>query len=248
MSYIKIARIVYFILALGIITFIFSNSAQVSDVSSEKSRNLLKNALSLIDKLDVVDQTKSIKKHIIEEPIKDEKSIERPISEINFQPDETHETDNPAAGEAVVNKPAEPKEETPKEPEIQENNMTIRIKEDYRIYFGRYTKKEFLATFNKITRKAAHFAEYAILSMALSLMFIAFGKRKRSLYIHCFAAGTVCACFDEMIQLFTDGRAASIYDVLVDFGGLVFGFIIIYHILGKNLIITFNRAAADYLT
>lgn len=72
-----------------------------------------------------------------------------------------------------------------------------------------------------IVRKLAHFTEYTILGVLLSLTT---GETKcRRLILVPWILGACVACCDETIQLFSDGRAGQIADVLLDSSGVLFG-------------------------
>ncbi len=72
-------------------------------------------------------------------------------------------------------------------------------------------------------RKLAHFTEYSVLGALLSL---AVGCHTAQ-SLHCFLAslgiGTVYAVTDEVHQLFVDGRACQIQDMLIDSVGVAVG-------------------------
>lgn len=72
-----------------------------------------------------------------------------------------------------------------------------------------------------LVRKAAHFTEYFILGILLSLT-VREAKWNRPL-LKSWALGTMVACCDETIQLFSDGRAGMITDVMLDSSGVFTG-------------------------
>ena len=72
-----------------------------------------------------------------------------------------------------------------------------------------------------LVRKAAHFTEYFILGVLLSLT-VREAKWKSVLLVP-WIMGTCVACCDETIQLFSDGRAGQITDVMLDSSGVVTG-------------------------
>ena len=74
-------------------------------------------------------------------------------------------------------------------------------------------------------RKAAHFTEYFILGILLSLT-VREAKWNRPL-LKAWALGTLVACCDETIQLFSDGRAGMITDVMLDSSGVFTGCVIL---------------------
>ena len=82
------------------------------------------------------------------------------------------------------------------------------------------------------TRKTAHFTEYFILAVAISLPLYVYGIRGIWLMLTALILCVGFACLDEYHQLFVSGRGASKKDVLIDsFGslsGIVFTRIIGY--------------------
>lgn len=80
-----------------------------------------------------------------------------------------------------------------------------------------------------LVRKAAHFTEYFILGVLLSLT-VREAKWKRILLAP-WLMGTCVACCDETIQLFSDGRAGQITDVMIDSSGVFTGCVILMLLL-----------------
>ena len=76
-----------------------------------------------------------------------------------------------------------------------------------------------------LVRKAAHFTEYFILGVLLSLT-VREAKWKRVLLAP-WILGTLVACCDETIQLFSDGRAGQITDVMLDSSGVLTGCVLV---------------------
>ena len=76
-----------------------------------------------------------------------------------------------------------------------------------------------------LVRKAAHFTEYFILGNLLSLT-VREAKWKKVLLAP-WLMGTMVACCDETIQLFSDGRAGQITDVMLDSSGVLTGCVIL---------------------
>ena len=72
-----------------------------------------------------------------------------------------------------------------------------------------------------LVRKAAHFTEYFILGGLLSLT-IREAKWNRVMLAP-WVMGTLVACCDETIQLFSEGRAGQITDVMLDSFGVLTG-------------------------
>lgn len=79
-----------------------------------------------------------------------------------------------------------------------------------------------------IVRKTAHFTEFFIQSILMSLS--VYDKKYRGAAIYVLFLGLFTACCDELLQFFTDGRDSLVRDVFIDFGGTVcaaavFGFL-----------------------
>ena len=91
-------------------------------------------------------------------------------------------------------------------------------------YFGIVFKDDLLL------RKFAHFAEFFLLGIELSLLSILNFGRKVKPCVFAAAAALFVAAADEFIQLFS-GRHASIADVLLDFSGSVFGIAAVWTVL-----------------
>ena len=75
-----------------------------------------------------------------------------------------------------------------------------------------------------LIRKAAHFTEYFILGVLLS-MTVREANWTRPL-LKPWILGTLVACCDETIQLFSEGRAGMITDVMLDSSGVLTGCVI----------------------
>lgn len=74
-------------------------------------------------------------------------------------------------------------------------------------------------------RKAAHFCEFSLLSFSLTnAVFATFNNKKAG--IIAFSCACLYAVTDELHQLFSDGRACSVRDVLIDSAGALLGAVI----------------------
>ena len=84
-------------------------------------------------------------------------------------------------------------------------------------------------TFHKYTRKAAHALEFMALGLCVSGAFynvyLKSGKKYISLLLFLGLSSSFC---DEYIQGFKKGRSSETGDILIDFGGFVLGFLIIF--------------------
>lgn len=80
-----------------------------------------------------------------------------------------------------------------------------------------------------IVRKTAHFTEYFAIGFSIFMTAFSFNNSKPYRYItHILFCGLFTAVIDETIQLFTDGRAGQVADVLLDFSGCVTGITITF--------------------
>lgn len=75
----------------------------------------------------------------------------------------------------------------------------------------------------RFVRKGAHFSEFALLGfLSFFTFYLYFFAKKNSCFL-CFCAASALAlaggAADETIQIFIDGRAASVLDAFLDFGG-----------------------------
>lgn len=73
-------------------------------------------------------------------------------------------------------------------------------------------------------RKAAHFTEFAALGFSFTTSLIL--RRSDNLYIKSTVFGVLYAAFDEMHQLFSVGRACSVFDMMIDTSGYITGLIV----------------------
>jgi VanZ family protein len=83
------------------------------------------------------------------------------------------------------------------------------------------TSPETLAVVNVITRKIAHFTEYAILGFLAARAFRTSPHPaiNRRWFLICIALVVVYALLDEYHQSFVPSRTASIFDSLIDMAG-----------------------------
>lgn len=80
------------------------------------------------------------------------------------------------------------------------------------------------------TRKAAHFTEYAVFAMTISLPLYVYGVRGFRLYIWALLLTALYAGSDEFHQLYVPGREGQLRDVVIDTCGGLFGLIIAHPI------------------
>ncbi len=82
-----------------------------------------------------------------------------------------------------------------------------------------------------LVRKIAHLAEYALVGFWLMLCLRVYTRRFVRHISWPLFAGLLIAVVDETIQLFTDGRSASITDIWIDFTGVTLGLIAAFLLL-----------------
>lgn len=80
-----------------------------------------------------------------------------------------------------------------------------------------------------LIRKGAHFTEYFILGILMSCT-VRETRCTRTVFVP-WILGSVVACCDETIQLFSDGRAGRILDVMLDSSGVLTGCLVLFSLL-----------------
>jgi VanZ family protein len=89
-----------------------------------------------------------------------------------------------------------------------------------------------------MVRKAAHFCEYALFGLLITSTIHAWRvKIKPHVYMLLFWC-LLIPVSDESLQLFVDGRAGMVQDVVLDFAGAIFG-ILVY--VGISSLLRFCR-------
>lgn len=77
-------------------------------------------------------------------------------------------------------------------------------------------------------RKCAHATEYMILGFLISGTFYSEKRAKKVYYLFYFIIGVLYASSDEIHQLFIEGRAGRVTDVLIDSFGVIMGCLFFY--------------------
>lgn len=80
-------------------------------------------------------------------------------------------------------------------------------------------------------RKAAHFTEFFMQGVFLTLFFKNTRLRLQGGAVYAAFLGLFTACCDEFIQLFFDGRGSQVSDVFIDFSGTAASILVIAAIL-----------------
>lgn len=82
-----------------------------------------------------------------------------------------------------------------------------------------------------VVRKLAHFTEYTILGLLLSLTVHSYVRKPKKTLLLSLALGAVVPICDELIQLFPEGRSCEVRDMLIDFSGVAFAALIVFLII-----------------
>lgn len=90
-----------------------------------------------------------------------------------------------------------------------------------------------------VIRKLAHFSEFAVLSILISISFRSFGFSAKAASAS-ILLGFLYAVSDEIHQYFVPGRACRMFDILVDTLGASLGYLIFF-VSYKIRIRTFER-------
>lgn len=84
-----------------------------------------------------------------------------------------------------------------------------------------------------ILRKGAHFVEFAGLGLCLcNALYASFGYRLTPVFA--LVGSVIYAISDEVHQIFSEGRACRITDVLIDSAGALLGIIIVFIIIKER--------------
>src|SRR5690554_701984 len=88
-------------------------------------------------------------------------------------------------------------------------------------------------TFSLIIRKTAHFTEFFLLGVFWYMVYAKYFKSVKLIgvvLIH----GLLTAILDETVQLFVDGRSGEVFDVLIDFSGVLVSVLIMTFFIGQK--------------
>jgi len=116
---------------------------------------------------------------------------------------------------------------------------------DIKIFLPNYDKlpyekqQEIKDKITLVVRKTAHFTEFAILGFFLMIHLLSYNKPNikyfnRKMFICAFISlivGVLYAFSDEIHQMFVTDRYSSIYDVMIDSSGVLFGIVVLILIL-----------------
>ncbi len=83
-------------------------------------------------------------------------------------------------------------------------------------------------TINGIVRTAAHFTEYGILGVLVTILSFTYMKKGRTVFATALGASFAYAWSDEFHQSFVPLRSCSVEDVAVDLLGALLGIILVY--------------------
>lgn len=88
-----------------------------------------------------------------------------------------------------------------------------------------------------LVRKIAHFSEFALLGVLFRWLFAMVMEKKPLRFLLPLSCGMACAVIDECIQIFSPGRVCSLWDMCIDWCGILTGvgcFILIQWITKKK--------------
>jgi len=80
-------------------------------------------------------------------------------------------------------------------------------------------------------RKTAHFTEYSILGILLTITVISYVRRIRPTLAIALPLGLIVSICDELIQLGSEGRSCEIADMALDFSAVIFAALTVTGIL-----------------
>lgn len=87
--------------------------------------------------------------------------------------------------------------------------------------------KSIVTSLHTPVRKVAHFTEYLILSLLLYNALVVSGVSKNKIFLIALLICFLYSCSDEIHQLFINGRAGKLYDVVIDTTGSLVGLVIL---------------------
>lgn len=96
---------------------------------------------------------------------------------------------------------------------------------------SRFTERFNFTVSHHFLRKAAHFTEFFMQGVFLTLFFKNTRLRLQGGAVYVAFLGLLTACCDEFIQLFFDGRGSQVSDVFIDFSGTVTSILIVAAVL-----------------
>lgn len=101
------------------------------------------------------------------------------------------------------------------------NTAALLLYEVLHLLFGESAPSvtEFMTRFAQPIRKLAHFTEFMILGI---LLYVNFNEKRRP-FLYASIASVSYATFDEIHQYFVPNRCCSLWDILIDSSGALFG-------------------------
>lgn len=136
--------------------------------------------------------------------------------------------------------------QTKEESSVVSEGLSYRMASATGLFFHLNIDEETLRAIEHLIRKSAHMTEFAILAV---LIFIWLGRwqmiRLRRT-VGAMALASLYACTDEFHQLFVEGRAGLLSDVLVDSLGAVIG-VLVFLLIGRGIkyVSVFRGTMAD---
>lgn len=136
--------------------------------------------------------------------------------------------------------------QTKEESSVVSEGLSYRMVSATGLFFHLNIDEETLRAIEHLIRKSAHMTEFAILAI---LIFIWLGRWQMSRMRRAcgaMALSSLYACSDEFHQLFVEGRAGLVSDVLVDSAGAVIG-VLLFVLVGRIMrhVPVFRRTMSD---
>lgn len=92
-------------------------------------------------------------------------------------------------------------------------------------------KRKIIENAQVFVRKLAHFSVYTALG-GISMCFMStYDMSNRKRFVSSFTIGFLYAVLDETHQIFSPGRTARVFDVIIDSMGVIFGILIVFGII-----------------
>ena len=115
----------------------------------------------------------------------------------------------------------------------ESSSVSLKVTESTQDCFEVIAPESFIATaegedfdlLHSVIRKIAHFSEFALLGVCLTLCYLSYSREKVGLLIPVFGVAFV-PMLDEYLQSFSSGRAAELFDVAIDTAGGLCGVLV----------------------
>jgi len=96
-------------------------------------------------------------------------------------------------------------------------------------------KNNSVATIDLIIRKLAHFSEYLILTILLTIGILNTSNSKGYSFLISFIVAIIVSLIDEGVIQAVSGRNSSLFDVIIDCTGIITGLIVFFLSISLNV-------------